>query len=281
MTRLTVNGIGLNVDLAGEGPPLLFLHGFTGSMASWAGVRPAFAGFKTIMVDLIGHGASDAPLDPSRFEMGPCVQDLTAVLDRLGIARATVVGYSMGGRVALHLALGAPERVAALVLESASPGIADAAERAARVKSDEALADDIERLGVEAFVDRWEAQPLFASQSRLPAAIREGVRAQRLKNSALGLANSLRGMGAGVQEPLHARLRDVQAPTLVIAGSLDARYCAIAREIEGSIPNSSLVVIPEAGHTTHLEQPAAFTEAVRGFLDACLRTSAPKGGTQR
>ena len=98
------------------------------------------------------------------------VQDLTALLDRLGIARAPVVGYSMGGRVALHLALGAPERVAALVLESASPGIADAAQRAARVKSDEALADDIERLGIEAFVDRWEAQPLFASQSRLAAA---------------------------------------------------------------------------------------------------------------
>ncbi|MDO8611872.1 MAG: 2-succinyl-6-hydroxy-2,4-cyclohexadiene-1-carboxylate synthase [Dehalococcoidia bacterium] len=265
-----VNGVCLNVEVTREGPAVLLLHGFTGSAASWAPFMGAWHGFTLIAPDLLGHGASDHPADSGHYSMERCVEDLLALLDRLSVGRVAVVGYSMGGRVALHLALAAPERLWALVLESVSPGIDDPGERAARRESDEALAGAIEREGVEAFVARWESQPLFASQARLPPAVRDELRRQRLRNSAQGLANSLRGMGAAAQEPLWDRLREVQAPALLIAGALDAKYCALARRMAQGLPRARVEIVPDAGHAVHLEQPEAFAGAVRAFLVRCL-----------
>src|SRR5262249_47420901 len=148
--------------------------------------------------------------DPDRYRMERCVADLLALLDRLSVQQTAVLGYSMGGRVALHLALYAPERLWALALESTSPGIMDTAERESRRHSDAALAEAIERDGLVAFVDRWQALPLFATQARLPVAVREALRCQRLENNPQGLANSLRGLGAGMQEPVLQRLGQVQ-----------------------------------------------------------------------
>ncbi|OGO50508.1 MAG: 2-succinyl-6-hydroxy-2,4-cyclohexadiene-1-carboxylate synthase [Chloroflexi bacterium RBG_16_68_14] len=270
MTRVAVNGMHLNVEVRGEGPALLLLHGFTGSGATWTPHLEAWEGFTTVAVDLLGHGQSDCPPDPARYRMERCVEDLTVLLDELGIRRAVVLGYSMGGRVALHLALHAPERLWALVLESASAGIEDAAEREERARSDAALAEAIERDGVAAFVDRWQDQPLFASQARLPAAIREEVRRQRLRNDPRGLANSLRGMGAGVQEPLLNRLGELRVPVLLLAGALDEKYCALARLMAAALPCARLEVVPEAGHAVHLERPETFVGAVREFLVGCL-----------
>jgi len=265
--HLQVNGITLNIELAGDGPPLLLLHGFTGSAATWGPHVALLAPhFRTIAPDLIGHGRSDAPSDPERYRMERCVGDLLVALDALDTERANVLGYSMGGRVALHLAVAAPRRVASLVLESASPGLAEPAERQARIASDEALAEAIERDGLEAFVDRWERLPLFASQASLPAGVRARLRAQRLQNSPVGLANSLRGMGAGRQEPLWDRLPDIQVPTLLIVGELDQKYCELARSMAALMPTARRVVMPQAGHAVHLEQPAAFDEVVIKFL---------------
>lgn len=266
MSDVTVNGVRLHVEVTGEGPAVLLLHGFTGSAETWAPHRAAWEGFTAVAVDLLGHGRSDCPADPARYRVERCVEDLLAVLDRLGFGRAAVLGYSMGGRVALRLALRAPERVWALVLESASPGIEDPEERAARVRSDDALAADIERDGIEAFVARWEALPLWASQARLPAEVRERLRAQRLRNSPVGLANSLRGMGAGQEEPVLDRLDRLTLPVLLLAGALDGKYCGLAREMARRLPCARLAVVPEAGHAVHLEQPAAFQAAVRAFL---------------
>lgn len=273
MTRIAVNGAHLNVDVRGEGPALLLLHGFTGSGATWTphlSASGGWRGFTTIAVDLLGHGESDCPPDPARYRMERCVEDLTGLLDELSIRQAAVLGYSMGGRVALRLALHAPERLWALVLESASPGIEDASEREERARSDAALAEAIEREGVEAFVDRWQDQPLFASQARLPATVREEVRRQRLRNDSRGLANSLRGTGAGVQEPLLNRLGELRMPVLLLAGALDERYCALARRMAAALPCARLEVVPEAGHAMHLERPEAFAGAVREFLEGCL-----------
>jgi len=270
VTRIAVGGVNLNVKARGEGPALLLLHGFTGSGATWAPFLEAWHGFTLVAPDLLGHGASECPADPGRYAMGRCVEDLLALLDRLSDGRVAVVGYSMGGRVALHLALAAPERLWALVLESASPGIEDPTERAARRESDEALAGAIERDGVEAFVARWESLPLFAGQARLPSAIREKLRQQRLANDPVGLANSLRGMGAAAQEPLWDRLREVQAPALLIAGALDAKYCALVRRMAQGLPRARVEIVPDAGHAVHLEQPEAFGGAVRAFLVRCL-----------
>ncbi|MBI4570486.1 MAG: 2-succinyl-6-hydroxy-2,4-cyclohexadiene-1-carboxylate synthase [Chloroflexi bacterium] len=270
MTRIAVNGVQLNAVMRGEGPSLLLLHGFTGSSGTWTPYLDAWPGVKTIAVDLLGHGASDSPGDPERYRMERCVGDLVALLDRLGIERTAVLGYSMGGRVALHLALsasGGPERLWALVLESASPGIEDASEREERRRSDEALAERIEREGLERFVAYWEEQPVFASQSRLPDAVRAELRRQRLGNNPVGLANSLRGLGAGRQEPVLHQLGELRVPVLLIAGALDQKYCDLARRMAAVLPCAQMEIVPEAGHTVHLEQPEAFDRVVRAFLN--------------
>jgi len=268
-----VNGLRLSVEATGDGFPLLLLHGFTGSAATWQPFRGAWPDFRMIAVDLIGHGASDAPADESRYTMARCVADLVALLDAHGIDRAAVLGYSMGGRVALQFALAAPERVAALVLESASPGIDDAAERAARVAADRALADDIGRDGIEAFVGRWEKLPLWSTQARLPEVARAALRAQRLRNSTTGLANSLRGMGAGAQAPVSVRLRELRMPVLLVAGAEDAKYREIARSMQERIAGARVEIVEGAGHAVHLERPAAFAPLVKEFLTSCLQQS--------
>jgi 2-succinyl-6-hydroxy-2,4-cyclohexadiene-1-carboxylate synthase len=266
ISRLQIGDVALNVEQAGDGEPLLLLHGFTGSARNWRGLEAFGERFRTIAVDLLGHGASDSPADPARYDMAACVGDLAAVLVQLGIQRANVLGYSLGGRVALHLAAAHPERVGRLVLESASPGLMTEAERRARRADDEALALRLERDGLEAFVDGWERLPLFASQARLPAAVRAGLRAQRLRNNPPGLANSLRGLGTGAQPSLWERLPEIHTPTLLLAGALDEKFAAIARAMAERLPEATLFIVPEAGHTIHLEQPDAFAQRVTEFL---------------
>jgi 2-succinyl-6-hydroxy-2,4-cyclohexadiene-1-carboxylate synthase len=267
MARITANGVHLNVEMSGQGPPVVLLHGFTGSAESWR-AHSAVLGqtFTTLAVELLGHGASDSPADPARFGMDQCAADLIAIFDHLGLARVNLLGYSMGGRVALHVAVAHPGLVATLILESASPGLAGLDERRARVASDEALANSIEQQGLEAFVDSWSRLPLFASQAALPEAVRADLRAQRLRNNPRGLANSLRGLGTGVTPPLWDRLQDVRCPTLVIAGALDTKYVAIAQAMAAGLAASRLAIVPEAGHAAHLEQPEAFDRLVLEFL---------------
>lgn len=267
MSRISGNGIHLNAAASGHGPPLVLLHGFTGSAANWQPHVAVFEKrFRAIAIDLLGHGGSDSPADPARYRMERCVEDLISVFDQLGLGRVNLLGYSMGGRVALHVAAAHPDRVRALVLESASPGLAAPAERAARMASDEALADFVEREGLEAFVDRWEQLPLFASQTRLPASVRAELRAQRMQNNRRGLANSLRGLGTAAQPPLWDRLSELRMPTLLIAGELDQKFAAIARSVAGALPNARLALVPDAGHTVHLEQPEIFDRLVLEFM---------------
>lgn len=280
MARILLNGIHLNAEVSGTGPALLLLHGFTGSGTTWAPHLEAWRGFTAVAVDLLGHGRSDCPSDPRRYRMERCQEDLTALLDRLGIRRAAALGYSMGGRVALSLALQAPERLWALVLEGASPGIEDACEREARRRRDVALAEAIERDGIAAFVDRWQALPLFATQARLPAAILEELRRQRLRSDPRGLANSLRGLSVGAQEPLLPRLGEIPVPVLLLAGALDEKYCALARRMAAVLPCARFENVPEAGHAVHLERPTTFASAVRAFLEECLQREQQREGVR-
>ena len=267
MASLVTNGVQLNVEIEGQGPPLVLLHGFTGSAANWRAHAAVWSGkFRTVAVDLLGHGASDSPADPACYRVEQCVNDLAAIFDRLDLARVHLLGYSMGGRVALHLAAAHPDRLATLVLESTSPGLAGPDERRARVSSDEALANMIERQGLEVFVEHWSRQPLFASQADLPVGVRADLRAQRLRNNPHGLANSLRGIGAGVMPALWDCLPGVGVPTLVIAGALDDRYVRIAAAMAAGLPSAEVAVVPGAGHTVHLEQPEAFDRLVLQFL---------------
>jgi 2-succinyl-6-hydroxy-2,4-cyclohexadiene-1-carboxylate synthase len=266
---MQVNGVFYHIARAGAGEPLLLLHGFTGSSVNWNGFVDGFAQeYLVISPDLLGHGKSDSPRDAARYGMECCVADLVAILDALKIVRANVLGYSMGGRVALHLAHAHPERVNALILESASPGIKDAAERTQRVTSDKLLAESIERDGVQKFVEYWSKIPLFSTQARLPESMRVKLKQQRLQNNARGLANSLRGLGAGKQAPLWDQLSRVQMPTLLLAGELDKKFASIAQEMGALLPNADVEIVRDAGHTVHLEQTEEFQERVTKFLKA-------------
>lgn len=268
MGRMRINGVHLNVEVTGTGPFVLAIHGFTGNTDTWAPVTAAMQNeFTMVAVDMLGHGGSDAPRDPKRYSMEHCIEDLRALLDRrLGVERVRWLGYSMGGRVALSSAIALPQRTSALIAESASPGLATVEERAARVQDDEKLADWIEEVGIERFVDYWGAIPLFASQACLPAAARDRLRAQRLNNTPLGLANSLRGIGTGAQPSVQERLPSLVAPTLWVAGEEDAKFAGIAQDMHRLVPGSELRIIPKAGHAVHLEQPEQFNQAVLSFL---------------
>jgi 2-succinyl-6-hydroxy-2,4-cyclohexadiene-1-carboxylate synthase len=266
-----VNSVRLGVEQRGEArksdPALVMLHGFTGSAAGWGRHLDTFAAFglRVIALDLLGHGQSDAPDDPQRYTIEHCQQDILAALQELGVSkgRAILLGYSMGGRIALYAAFSRFFR--ALILESASPGLEDPFERERRRISDETLAASIEREGVQAFIERWEKLPLFASQKTLPLECRETLRRQRLQNRATGLAQSLRGVGLGVQPSLYARLPTLQIPVLLIAGELDTKFTAITRHMAQALPQAQVRIIPGAGHTVHLEQPEEFVSLVGDF----------------
>lgn len=265
--RVDVGGLELAVEERGAGEPVVILHGFTGCAASMACVAERLAQhYRTLSVDLVGHGASAAPREPARYAMPDCVEQLDRLVDRLGIERAHWLGYSMGGRAALAFAIACPERVERLLLVGASAGVRDPAERAQRMAADEALAAEIERDGIEAFVDHWMALPLFASQKRLGDAALEAVRARRLRNAPHALANSLRGMGSGAQEPLHARLGQVRAPVCLVVGDEDAKFESIARELAAELRDARVERIAEAGHAAHLENPVAFARVASRFF---------------
>ena len=200
--------------------------------------------------------------------MESCVAQVAGALDALGIPQAHVLGYSMGGRVGLALCAWRPERVRSALLIGASAGLEEAGARAARRRQDEALAERIEREGLERFVEWWMELPLFASQRRLGEAALARAREQRLSNRAHGLAQSLRGMGTGAQPALHARLPSLHVPILLVAGSLDAKFAAIASDLASRLPNAQAQLVPDAGHACHLEQPEAFLRIARRFFDA-------------
>lgn len=276
---MPLNGLSYHVELCGDGPPLLMLHGFTGSAACWHPFLPEFGRrCRVIAVDLPGHGRTDAPRDAARYRTEAVVDDLCRLLDELSVDKAAVLGYSMGGRLALSLAMLRPERVAALMLESSSPGLTDAAERAARVRQDEALAARIEREGIEAFVDHWENLPLFAPVKRLPDHVQARLRAGRLANRPHGLAGSLRGMGTGVQPSWWPHLAELDAPVQLIAGELDGKFCGIAEKMQAALPDSRLAVVPDAGHLVHVEKPELFATIVVDFLKSIFSTESVDPG---
>jgi 2-succinyl-6-hydroxy-2,4-cyclohexadiene-1-carboxylate synthase len=263
-----INGLDYHVGVRGAGErALLLLHGFTGSSSSWQPLVEAWQGsFRLILVDLPGHGRTVAPADPERYSIEATAADLEEVLQQVAAVPVDVLGYSMGGRLALYLALTRPHLVRTLILESASPGLKTEAERAQRRRQDDELADFIEREGIAAFVERWEQLPLWDSQAQCVPAVRARLRRQRLQNRPLGLANSLRGMGSGAQPSLWPHLAHLNAPVLLLAGELDGKFVAVNREMAAAMPQASLLIVPGAGHTIHLEQPQLFRDAVERFL---------------
>ena len=300
--RLLVDGMPWTVRVAGRGRPVLLLHGFSGSGLSWAGLAGLGDRFRAIVPDLPGHGTTGwegsrdgatgdhvdrgdaappaAPVgDPSRTSAGDAAlpdprprasvertaDDLAVITRRLGAERVDVVGYSMGARIALRLAVVHPDAVRRLVLEAPSAGIVDPDARAARAAADVERARFVVEEGIEAFAARWEAEPVLAGEAALPPSARRRQRAIRRANAPLGIAASLVYGGQGVMEPLHARLAEVGAPTLVVVGTEDPAR-ARAEEIAAGIRGARLAAVPGAGHAPHLERPDRFHALVLDFL---------------
>lgn len=264
------DGLRVNVrDLGEDGAvPLLMIHGFGASSATWGDeeLHRLARERRVVAVDLPGHGASDAPTEPGRFAFAAIVADLTDVLSCLDIESAVWIGYSMGGRIALGAGLLAPERVAGLFLESASPGLEDDSARAERRRSDERLAQRLESEGIQALVHEWETLAVFDSQRDLPANLQENLREQRRANDPAALATCLRGLGQGMQPSLWGALGHIAAPVLQLVGERDAKYLAINERMHSRFPDARLVAVPGAGHNVHFERPAAWLAAVESFL---------------
>lgn len=241
---------------AGAGDPLVLVHGFSQSAAAWWPlVGPLESSFRLVAVDAPGHGGSAA-----------VTADLLSGADLMAAAapeRAAWLGYSMGGRYALHVALRHPQAVTRLVLVSTTAGIDDPVERAQRRESDAVLADRVESEGVASFLAWWVGQPLFSTLRPEAARLEERVEAA----SAEGLASSLRLAGTGSQEPLWEAAGSLSMPVLVVAGELDRKYVGLGRRLVESIgSNAELRVIAGAGHACHLEKPADFLATVTDFL---------------
>ncbi len=254
------------VHVHGSGRPLVLLHGFTGTSAAWDEHLEALArGRRLIVPDLPGHGRTMAA-SPADASVEAAADALAAILASHAATPADVLGYSLGARVALRLAVVHPSAVGRLVLESPSAGIEAADARARRREADEALAARLERDGIDAFVDEWEHHPIFHTHTALPVERRDRIRAMRRGNTAAGLAASLRGGGQGAMEPLFDRLALVTARTLVLAGSLDHTGRPRAERVAAGIPGARLALVEDAGHTPHDEQPGAFRRLVLDFL---------------
>ncbi len=248
-------------------PTILLLHGFIGSSEDWKPeiTEPLLdSGYRVLAVDLPGHGRTEAA-DDNDYDMAACAAGLVRLLDEIGPDRAHLLGYSMGGRLALFMAVNYPDRWPKVILESASPGLDSEEERQNRVRADAALARRIQMEPPAEFLADWYAQPLFASLSACPDKLQQLI-AERSGYSVDGLRLSLERMGTGVQPSLWDELERIKSPLLLIVGEKDSKFREIGSEIDRRCPDATLEVAADAGHNVHLEQPEQFVRAVVEFL---------------
>lgn len=266
---MIVRGININFRCWNEEATdtIVLLHGFTGSVATWNKVAQLIPNhYRIVAVDLIGHGLSDAPTEVAMYSMEEQVEVLHELFKELHLSNFTLLGYSLGGRVALSYVANYPNKVNHLILESASPGLKTEQEREARRISDEKLADEILQNGLQSFVEKWENIPLFESQKKLPTEVQKKIREERLSQKEIGLANSLRGMGTGAQKSLWTSISDITLPVTLITGSIDEKFCKIAQEMVKLLPNANHVEIRDVGHAIHVENPTLFATIVKDVL---------------
>jgi 2-succinyl-6-hydroxy-2,4-cyclohexadiene-1-carboxylate synthase len=233
---------------------IVLLHGFSGTGRAWDGVAEALQreGYRPLAPDLPGHG--QAPARAPAITFADCVRDVLSQAPE----RFALGGYSLGGRVALHVALAAPERMSRLVLVSSTAGIDDETQRAERRRSDRRLADALESAPFEEFIDRWRAQPLFAGD---PPEVDRLAREDQRRNRAVELASVLRGIGTGEMEPLWDRLTQLAMPVTVVVGERDAKFRELGERMVGLLPAAELIVVP-GGHNLPLENPVGLARVL-------------------
>lgn len=248
-------------------PTVLFLHGFMGSSGEWEEIVSFLArDYRCLTVDLPGHGKT-APLNRRlNWGMENTAAAVIRLLNELTIEKCFLAGYSMGGRLALYLALHYPQHFSRVVLESASPGLKTAAERQERITCDNLLANRLENGDFETFLTDWYRQPLFRELQHHPR-FREMFE-KRLKNNPSGLAKSLREMGTGCQPSLWGRLSQNKIPLLLVVGKKDAKFRSIANEMALLCSIATVKAIEGCGHNVHFEKPGEFAAEIENFLSA-------------
>lgn len=237
-----------------ERQSVVLLHGFGGTHRAWDRVLAHLPAerYRSLALDLPGHG--ELADEPGPITFGACV---ASVLDRAP-ERFVLVGYSMGGRIALHVALAAPEQIERLVLISTTAGIEDPNERARRRDADRRLAQEIDEGSIEDFIARWRAQPMFAED---PPGVDGLARADQSRNRSDGIAAALRGVGTGEMQPLWERLCELRMPVTIVVGNRDVKFHSPGRRMADLLPHATLV-IAQSGHVLPLENPTAVAEAI-------------------
>ena len=257
-----------------KNPPLILLHGFSQTSATWEDVAPRLAENRFVVApDFIGHGKSDRPDEPSSYEVGAILESLTALLQWLWVDRADFVGYSMGGRIALMYACAQPHRVASLVLESTGLGPKTEQQHQAMVKRDLETINLLAEGDIERFMDFWEQQAVFESQKRLSAEVQLMLREARKANDPRALALIVRGIGQHAMPDLSRKIGALPMKVLYIAGILDRRYLKIAERLQHQ--DGISCVLLNTGHNTHLEAPEPFACQVKKFLQESSPLHAP------
>ncbi len=243
-------------------PPTLFMHGFMGSAIDWADTAAGLGGF-SLGVDLPGHGGSIG-LEANDYSFGRTVDLIVESLEAFGLGAVNIVGYSLGGRLALALASTYPDRVVRLILESASPGLKTACERSERRNQDRSRSREI-LTDFSVFLDAWYGLPLFSEIAKIPA-LREQILRERSRNIPAEVARALEGMGTGSQPSFWEALESLTVPTTLVVGSLDDKFVRIASEMANHSDRIERIIIPGAGHNIHVERPNAYLQAVKAAL---------------
>ncbi|WP_242540988.1 2-succinyl-6-hydroxy-2,4-cyclohexadiene-1-carboxylate synthase [Phormidium pseudopriestleyi] len=248
-----------------QNPVILFLHGFMGRGENFSEVIEKLSDkFCCVTVDLPGHGKTQILGGDECYQMSNTAQALIELLDELRISQCYLLGYSMGGRLALYLTMHFPERFEKVILESASPGLLSAEGRSQRRHRDAILAQQLETGNFYSFLSQWYQQPLFDSVRHHPNFDR--LFQNRLQNQPKPLAISLRQMGSGSQPSLWELLPSHPVPLLLLGGEWDNKFQEINHKITQVCPVAQLEIIPDSGHTIHWENPWAYFKSVIKFF---------------
>ncbi|MCE9616466.1 MAG: 2-succinyl-6-hydroxy-2,4-cyclohexadiene-1-carboxylate synthase [Lentisphaerae bacterium] len=260
--------IQLNVLKAGNpaAQPVVLLHGFLGSADDWDLVAADLArDCYCIAIDLPGHGGSIRLPNPASYTFAGAAEEIQEVLEDLRVANAVLAGYSMGGRLALQLAVQNPGRWRALVLESASPGLVDETDKLLRQAADEEWAMRLERAPFSDFLKSWYEQAMFSARATDSHGL-DRMLARRRRNEPDELARAMRGLGVGHQPALWEQLGALTMPILLLAGEFDLKYVDVSERMQHLCRKASRVIVSSAGHNVHVDNPEAYLRAVRGFL---------------
>ncbi len=270
---LEINGLRYRIEFPPADPAkpwCLFLHGFFGTSADFYHITPHITDLvNPLLIDLPGHGETDTPDDPARSDTNKLVKDLAEIIETVTGQPVFLVGYSMGGRLALHFATQRPEMLKALILESTGPGLSDEIQRSERREIDQQRAEAI-RSDLNRFIEEWNKMPLFKADTnqRIIKETEHHLQMIQKQQDPEGPAKSLQGFGAGVMPPVSkSDLKKINVPVLLLAGEKDEKYVSVQQKMAEGLKNVEVKIIPGAAHRVHIDAADSYVAELRTFLE--------------